>query len=247
MLDAVEIASFRENGFVAVTRPLLPLEGLDEVGAIFDRLMARIDQLPPENVHDLGPESAEVRTIPEVIFTAKLEPDLLGTAVFGICSAAATDLIGGPAVVAFDHMIAKRSHSSASTPWHQDLAYDTQADPLSANFWIPLGEVDTSNSCMRFVPGSHRGRRLLVHERCGPDAIRAVGFDEAAAVACPLPAGGFTVHQQKTLHSTGGNETDEDRRAWIIKFVREDSLVPNRRARARSALNRLAGRSGKGS
>jgi ectoine hydroxylase-related dioxygenase (phytanoyl-CoA dioxygenase family) len=37
-------------------------------------------------------------------------------------------------------------------------------------------------------------------------------------VVCPVPAGGFTVHTQRTLHSSGPNTTDTDRLAWVIKY-----------------------------
>lgn len=42
--------------------------------------------------------------------------------------------------------------------------------------------------------------------------------DPKGAVACPLPAGGMTIHQPKTLHYTGPNRTNTPRRAYILFF-----------------------------
>ena len=42
--------------------------------------------------------------------------------------------------------------------------------------------------------------------------------DGAAAVACPLPAGGATFHLSRTLHYAGENRTAAPRRAYIMMF-----------------------------
>jgi hypothetical protein len=47
----------------------------------------------------------------------------------------------------------------------------------------------------------------------------AVGVDAAAAIACPLPLGGATVHLPRTLHHTGPNLTAMPRLAWSLEFA----------------------------
>ena len=39
-----------------------------------------------------------------------------------------------------------------------------------------------------------------------------------AAVVCPLPAGGCTVHHNRTMHYAGPNTSDQPRRAYILGF-----------------------------
>jgi len=80
---------------------------------------------------------------------------------------------------------------------------------------------------MQFVPGFQA--ELLPHLVAGgaPDddgrllAIvdPATTLDLAAAVACPVKAGGATVHNEGTPHYTGPNQTDRPRRAYIMNFM----------------------------
>ena len=54
---------------------------------------------------------------------------------------------------------------------------------------------------------------------------------------CPVPAGGFTVHTQRTLHSSGPNVTDTDRLAWVVKYKPDErSKGEQLSQRARIAL-----------
>jgi ectoine hydroxylase-related dioxygenase (phytanoyl-CoA dioxygenase family) len=74
---------------------------------------------------------------------------------------------------------------------------------------------------MDFIAGSHKGP-LLAHCRINGDArihgLEALGVDESRRVACPLPAGGATVHGYHTLHHANANRSDEPRRAYALLF-----------------------------
>ena len=41
---------------------------------------------------------------------------------------------------------------------------------------------------------------------------------KSQAVACPLPPGGATFHDSRTMHFTGANRSHVPRRAYIIGF-----------------------------
>jgi len=47
--------------------------------------------------------------------------------------------------------------------------------------------------------------------------------DPTAAVACPLAAGGATIHHPGVLHHTAPNDSDDPRVAWILQFREEGS------------------------
>jgi hypothetical protein len=40
----------------------------------------------------------------------------------------------------------------------------------------------------------------------------------AKAVACPIPAGGCTIHHNRTMHYAGANKSEQPRRAYILGF-----------------------------
>ena len=52
--------------------------------------------------------------------------------------------------------------------------------------------------------------------------------DPDLATACPVPAGGCTVHTGRTLHFTGGNTTAQPRRAYIINCRPRDMITYER-------------------
>lgn len=138
----------------------------------------------------------------------------------------------------FDMLIYKEPGQLATTPWHQDFSY-SQMPHASAGariptdevvqFWLALDDVDQENGCMHFVPGAHR-QPLLEHYVAGGepgysqrllairDAERVLALD--TVVACPLKAGGATVHNYGTPHFTSGNRTENRRRrAYIFNFA----------------------------
>lgn len=141
----------------------------------------------------------------------------------------------------FDMLIYKEPGQLATTPWHQDFAYsqmpfapagvDVPSDQ-TLQFWLALDDVDEDNGCMHFIPGQHRKPLLEHHVAAGEDdytqrllAIREpeAELDLRRAVACPLKAGGATVHNYGTPHFTSGNRTsDRPRRAYIFNFSSRD-------------------------
>jgi ectoine hydroxylase-related dioxygenase (phytanoyl-CoA dioxygenase family) len=135
-------------------------------------------------------------------------------------------------------LIYKEPGQVAETPWHQDFSYTLMpyaaagsaipADEV-VQFWLALDDVDEENGCMHFIPGEHRRPMHEHYVAAGePDysqrllAIRDAdaALDLGKAVACPLKAGGATVHNYGTPHYTSGNRSrDRPRRAYIFNFT----------------------------
>jgi len=150
--------------------------------------------------------------------------------------------------LAFSMLIYKEPGQLAETPWHQDFAYaEMPFTPAGRNipydesvqFWMPLDDVDEQNGCMHFLPGGHLNP-LHPHYVAGGDPMddgRLLAIEQpeqaldlSKAVACPLKAGGATVHSFGTPHFTSGNRTtDRPRRAFIFNFAKRglDSLLPS--------------------
>jgi len=140
-----------------------------------------------------------------------------------------TQLVGVAMAPYYDHIIRKPAHNLAATSWHQDSAYAPVPGtfvPHAAHVWLALQPATLENGCMQFLPGSHR--TPVPHRPRGgdpaADALEAVDVDDSSAVACPLPAGGITIHHPSVLHHTGPNQTDSERLAWILQFRRDGSF-----------------------
>src|SRR5262249_25958331 len=136
--------------------------------------------------------------------------------------AIARQLLGPETQARGEHAIFKPAGRGAATPWHQDEAYwDPTLDYTAMSLWIPLQEATVENGCMQFIPRSHR-QDVLPHHCIDNDprihGLEVDSIDPSTAAACPIPAGGATIHHNRTLHYTGPNRTSIPRRAYILGF-----------------------------
>ena len=174
--------------------------------------------------------------LPQILNPSKYAPELAHTLFRANAEALAKQLLGPSAEYRGDHAIRKAPHTDAPTPWHQDEAYwDPTLDYSELSIWIPLQAATLENGCMQFVPGTHR-QEVLSHHPIGNDP-RVIGLEvddpethAAGNAACPIPAGGATVHHSRTLHYTGPNRSDGPRRAYILTFgtPRRQRATPRR-------------------
>ncbi len=232
------LASLSRNGF-AVVEDIFSPDDLREAEALLDQLFREFSSLQQSRrrgqrivARDMATAAGEGIDQPEILYAASLNPALERTSLFRKCTAFAQSMTG-PVTRAFDHAIVKSPFNMSVTPWHQDAALTRfrhlprflRGDRL--HFWIPLQDATPSNGCMEFVAGSHR-QPLLKHESFirarGDSGWAASPGPDAPRVACPVRAGGFTIHTPGTLHYAGRNETAASRKAWIIHFSRFGSL-----------------------
>ena len=231
-MSAADAARFDADGFLAFERLIDP-ETVAEIASLYDRMLSReIDCGATDR--NLGEITRQIMVPSQHHAVFRDNPALdAGREI-------AKELLGVEApVFVFDMLIYKPPGHEAVTPWHQDLAYAhmpyTRAGtPISdtstfVQFWVALDDVDAESGCMHFMPGQHR-KPLLEHYVAAGDAndqsrMLAIKEPEKAmdltrAVACPLRAGGATVHGYSTPHFTSGNRTAERRRrAYIFNFA----------------------------
>lgn len=223
-LDPTMIERFREDGFLAFDTGLPArdiaalrdtLAGLHagnvgfEEGALFDAM----------GVDD---GSAPAR-FPQILHPRSFAPELIGSPFYRIARGMAEQILGKEVRSKADISLLKPARIGDPTPWHQDEAFQDPAfDYQEISFWLALQPVDTSNSCMAYVPGSHKGP-VLPHGFPGGDSrIHALecidGFDPQDAVFCPLSAGGCVIHNGRTVHGAGPNASGGDRMAYVLIF-----------------------------
>lgn len=222
-LTEEQVALFHREGFLALER-IAPPEDVQAIKAVLDALFARHRALPPEHVIELGgaKDLSGPPVIPQILAPEKLCPELLDSQYFHNARAISEQLLGRECRFQGGHAIYKPPQNHKETPWHQDQAYWAPGTTtFSANFWMPLLAAPVESGCMQFIPRSHLGD-LRPHHPAGNDpnmhTLETDDVDLTRAVACPLQAGGATVHALKTLHYTGPNVTDNLRPAYILTF-----------------------------
>lgn len=220
VLSAEQVAAFERDGFVTITA----LTDLQEVVALrdgYDELFARTEGFADNDRLDLA-IAEQQPVLPQIVNPERYLPALVEGKAYANARRVARQLLGNDAVAMGNHAINKPAHDGAPTPWHQDEAYwDPNFDHTAISIWVALQDVDESNGCMVFAPGSHRND-VQPHRLIHPDAhgLRIVDdADPAGAVPCPLSAGGATVHTGRTLHFAGANHSDRPRRAVVFAFA----------------------------
>jgi hypothetical protein len=236
LLDQSQIDRFWSDGFLAFD-PVLPPSELEAIrqrliglhstakgfreGALFDAM----------GVDD----GCEPQRFPQILHPRSFVPELVKGEFFRTAQAVARQLLGPDVRFKADISLRKPARIGSPTPWHQDEAFHDPAwDYHEVSFWLALQPTDQRNSCMEYIPGSHRGP-VLPHGFPGGDnrihALECVdGVDPALSVPCILPAGGCVIHTQRTLHAAGPNLSDTDRLAYVLIFDR----VPTPARTARS-------------
>jgi hypothetical protein len=105
------------------------------------------------------------------------------------------------------------------TSAHQDNAYFDSSRKIYT-FWIPLQDVNLINSCMFYVPGSHKDG-LVEHKPIGTNVRTRTGktgvslysdyYDNKDFVEVPMKFGEVLVHDKNCMHFSSPNLSDEYR------------------------------------
>lgn len=224
-LTTDQINFFRREGYLALPSITTVAEA-ERLQAVYDQLFAGKAGRDQGDHLDLVTHDTDDQApvLPQILNPSKYAPELADTLLRTNAEALAAQLLGPEWKFSGEHAILKPPYTTASTPWHQDEAYaEPEWEYNYINIWIPLQEATLENGCMHFVPGSHR-QEVLPHHPIGNDPqvigleVDAPEWVTATAVACPLPAGGATIHHSRTLHYTGPNSSDRPRRAYILMF-----------------------------
>lgn len=221
-LSPEQIAFYHENGFLALDE-LMPADEVVWVREIYDRLFQQRAGREVGDQFDLAgtDEEGKEAVLPQILGPSKYAPELANGQYRVNALHVAKQLLGPETTMGGDHAILKPARIGSETPWHQDEAYWDEATLAEGiSIWIPLQEATVENGCMWFLPGSHRLPVGPHHTLNNDPRIHALEYEEVVdmsqAVACPIPAGGTTIHHCRTLHYTGPNRSDGDRRALIL-------------------------------
>jgi hypothetical protein len=222
-----EIRFYKEHGYLCLEQ-ISPPKEVEFLRRVFDRLFAKKIGRQQGSFFDLvsaDGDDDKPQTSPQIIGPVNFAPELKRTIFRANALSIAKQLLGPKAYGTFEHAILKPAEIGAPTPWHQDeaFAFDYAPGYNQISIWMPLQPVDTSSGCLHFLPGSQSGRVLRHASPNNDPRIHALvcvdEFDETKAVACPLPAGGCTIHHCRTLHRTGANTSPNPRRAYILVFA----------------------------
>lgn len=166
------------------------------------------------------------------VLPRKYQPKLQGNIYERRAASISKQLIGESATLDYDQLLAKRpKKGGAQFAWHQDLGYWPTGSPdtITATCSLALDDAVEANGCLKVVPGSHLEPNLRTHRpvfRADPKSgAREEGHtltieltDGDEVVLLPVKRGSVSVHNEKIVHGSGGNNSEQWRRTYIIAF-----------------------------
>ena len=223
-LASSEIEQFQHKGFLTL-KALIPDEEIEQLRQTYDRLFAEKTGWDRGDQFDLAGTDDGIAALPQLLGPSRYAPELRETHYVRNARTIARQLLGPEMIEKHgEHMIFKPAQRGAATPWHQDQAYhDPMTSQMGVNFWLSLDDATIDSGCLHFVPGSDKFDVLPHHPIANDPRIHGLEVDEPErwdkqAVACPIPAGGATLHASYMLHSAKANSSNRPRRAYILTF-----------------------------
>ncbi len=217
-LTRSERAFYDQNGYV-LKRGLIPRDEISHIEREIADLHARMAGEIPDGVgisweeFEGGHRPARIRQLmhSEVV-SAGLNRALRCDDMLDIIE----DLIGPNISLYHSKLLMKAARDGTAIPWHQDYAYWKREDnrPLMVNCQLAIDGADDANGCIQFIPGSHTWG-LQEHERAQTSfGVFLPGHyrrrDDAVAVA--MAPGDGVFFSALTIHGSGPNRSNRDRR-----------------------------------
>jgi len=237
-LSADEIARFGADGWVHLPG-VLAEEELRGLEAIYERFLRREIPAAGRDFCDMSSDYEkpfEQFSIVNVMLPRRYYPPLAENVYERRAASIAAQLCGPDMSLDYDQFVAKRPRKDdAVFHWHQDLAYwPVTSDTRTASFWLALDHVAADNGIVRFVTGSHREPALRPHEPLFGDRDRnhtlAAAVDERRdrVAAEDLAPGDVTIHHERTVHGSAGNQSDRWRRGYVLAFRSRATVAAER-------------------
>ncbi|MEC7200442.1 MAG: phytanoyl-CoA dioxygenase family protein [Verrucomicrobiota bacterium] len=228
------LRDFRKHGFVAMQSFLDPAERSELEKQLSEQVLPSLHKLPAEHVFYEDRQSREsLKQIQHLESHYKWFADWMHDRPRKL----AESLLGEDVVPKNLQYFNKVPGMNQPTPPHQDGYYFMLQPPVALTMWLALDEVDVTNGCLCYVPGSHR-QGLRMHA-----PTRTLGFsqgvmdygdaDKASEIACPAQAGDLLVHHALTIHRAAKNShPTRQRRALGFIFYGQSAREDRQRKAA---------------
>lgn len=233
LLTAEQVRAFHEEGYVVLDGVLS-----EEEIATFE---PTYDLFIRGGVPDMGRDFCDMSgpytrafedfELVNAVLPRVYRPELQGNVYERRAESIARQLLDDTATLDYDQFLAKRPRKGgAQFAWHQDLGYwpTTPHDSLTATVSLALDDADDENGCLRVVPGSHREPELRPHRpvhRSSGSGERDEGHtlsieltDDDRVVSLPVKRGSVSVHNERIVHGSPGNDSDRWRRTYIVAY-----------------------------
>ena len=230
-LTPAQVATYHRDGYLTLQGVVTEAE-LGPLEPIFERfLRAEVAGMGRDFCDMSGPygRAFEDFNLINAVLPRVYLPALADNVFERRAASIARQLIGDDAVLDYDQFLAKRPRRpKAVFAWHQDLGYWPSGTPDTRTVTCSLA-LDTAtleNGCLKVVPGSHLERALRPHRPAAWSSSPELREEahllsvelrpEDRVVPLPVARGSITVHNERIVHGSAGNDSDGWRRTYVV-------------------------------
>ena len=207
-LTPAEVERYRQDGII------IPERGFD--AATTKELQGKLEQfLKAQNITDAD-------YVPDII---ERDPSWLQYGTRPEILDAVAALIGEDIIIWGSALFCKAGKGGRATPWHQDGHYWPIRPLETVTAWIAIDDVNSENSCLRVIPGSHRERVSYPHDTDNSDAIilnqvlRPEHMESAPPRDIELKPGRFSIHDVYLIHGANPNNSGKRRAGMVFRYM----------------------------
>jgi ectoine hydroxylase-related dioxygenase (phytanoyl-CoA dioxygenase family) len=230
MLSPAQINSFNTRGYCVIERAM-PAAQLAAVRAAADALVEAVkkgDPYPPAHLRE-GETYSAINKSSRLFFSNRCEhfPGFEGFVKGDLVAAIAQDLLGPNVYLFNEQIVVKAPQHGDSFAWHQDSGYVRFSHQPFLTLWCALDDATKENGTVYILPRDiNQDASVAVHEweENGSNLIGYRGAEQGEIIE--IPAGSIVAFSSLTMHRTGGNSTDQPRRALVCQYSAAPLLRP---------------------
>ena len=241
-ITADEVAQYSEQGYL-VLNGFLTEDEMAPLDHWFEHFVSGKEPNMGKDFCDMsqpyGTPVEEFRLV-NAMLPSKYRPELENNIYFQIAQSVADQLYSGEAVMDYEQFLAKKPNKDqAEFAMHQDLGYWPKTENTwTATFSLALSDSDLINGCLQVVPGSNKETELRPHrpkDYSEGGAEGEVNRDDSHTlviemrpsdeiVYLPVTRGSVTIHDERIVHGSGGNESEVWRKTYVMAFRDKETV-----------------------
>ena len=209
----------QDGGFLL--EQVIPQTTLDELIADIDPMEAKTNEFlrTVKDKRQFIARADEITFALHVVKRSKVARQFAKSELFSdLCF----DLLGPDCRLYWDQAVYKKPHCLEEFPWHQDNGYNFVAPQDYLTCWVPLVDTTIENGCPWIMPGAHR-QGTLSHRQT--DLGYECLTDTSGALPIEAKAGDVVVFSSLTPHRTGPNQTEGERKSYILQYAHNPSVL----------------------
>lgn len=176
---------------------------------------------------------------------SKYRPELVNNIYYKIAQNIVDQLYtNGKAAMDYEQFLAKKpTKAGAEFAMHQDLGYWPKTKKTwTATFSLALSDSDLVNGCLQVIPGTNNELELRKHmpkpfngdietKKVNRDETHTLVIDERKSDRIsylPVKRGSITIHDERIVHGSGGNNSKDWRKTYVMAFRDIDTIAEER-------------------